>query len=417
MKKILAGTIAISSVLSNSVLATESIAPNPINIDIDETQQQVVRPLISIQPIEIAETSNVVLSYMPKPINDNILVSEMEVVSNNLGTPTKVWNITFVNNEDIEAPIGVIEEYPKSLIDTSTINTDIYDVFEADTHVYIAKVDDSRKLYFPENSIDATVLDQYKDNLINFLDPYKIDATDKIEGINSQFLVKTPNGIALLAYNTKTYDTQDLDEFTFFYSPISSTERPQQIMDIISTTVDLDEEYTLLKEGAYKIYSRTYSEHNLTSEIDIEQFNNALNVLSNENLMKDHVQLPQIEDTTQTDFTNVLIINGYFTGINYIKTDDNQILIPLRETFEHLDYEVLWNEETKSIDLVNGPIFTSLTIGEDEYYFGRQQATQLGIPPVIIEEKTYIPLEFLSEVLPYDAMKLSNGQINIITQE
>ncbi len=428
MKKFLAGTLAVSTVLGTAVFAesdikpvttSEEVTPVLINAEVTTTNANtgtaVARPLIAINPIEIAETNNIVLSYMPKAVNDSMTVTTIPVKSTDLGTPTQSWGLTFVNKEGKEAPIGTIQEYSKASVDISTIDTEMYTVFESDRYVYVAQEDMGRKMYFPESSVDATVLEQYKDNLINFLDPYQIDSTLSVYGINSKFAFKTPEGIMLNTYYTSEYNDGFMDEFTFYYNPMNRKDMPQEIMQIVSTTEELGDEYMLLVDGQYDVYAKVNKESNLTVERDINNYNAMVEILTDEELMKMHTQLPQIQ-MEKEDYSKELVIDGITIDTEYKFVQEGRVVIPLRDTFEALGYEVVWNQDTQSIDLINGAIFTSVAIGEDNYTFGRKAGVKLGLAPMLIDGTTYVPLEFVSKVLPYDVTKLENGLISIGTK-
>ncbi len=459
MKKIMAGTLALSTVLTTAVFADSpqkpvtpelikaditavpiraditpelisaeitpelinaEITPELINAEITTTtgvnQVGVARPLIGIQPVEIAETNNTVFTYIPKAVNDSMYVSQLDTVATDFGRPTNVWGLTYVNKEGKEAPIGTIEEYPKSMMENAEINTDLVDVFESEGYIYIATKDMGRRLYFPQSSVDSEVLNQYKDNLINFLDPYKIDASLSVQGINSMFAFSMPEGIIVNAYNTDTYNDEFLDSFTFYYNPMNRKDMPQEIMQIVSTTEQLSDDYMLLVEGPYSVYAKVNTESELTVEMDIQNYNDMVAILTDEDIMKNHTQLPQIEDV-RTGLDRVLMIEGVDTGIEYKTVAEGRVVVPLRETFEQLGFEVTWNAETQSVDLTKGAIFTSVAIGEDNYTFGRRAGESLGVAPMLINGTTYVPVEFLSNILPYEVSRLANGQITINVAE
>lgn len=84
-----------------------------------------------------------------------------------------------------------------------------------------------------------------------------------------------------------------------------------------------------------------------------------------------------------------------------IYNSDGRQMIPLRPISEALGYEVKWNNEERSVELTKGAQWTKVTIGEDNYNFAKM-LVKLGRAPEIKENKTYVPVEFIEEVLKLD---------------
>ena len=80
------------------------------------------------------------------------------------------------------------------------------------------------------------------------------------------------------------------------------------------------------------------------------------------------------------------------------RDEDENLMMPLREIVEELGYEVKWNQEDFSIELVKGPQWTSLKIGENRYSFAKMAAFELEAAPVLKDAKTYVPVSFVKEV-------------------
>ncbi|MBB6215204.1 hypothetical protein HNQ80_001293 [Anaerosolibacter carboniphilus] len=78
---------------------------------------------------------------------------------------------------------------------------------------------------------------------------------------------------------------------------------------------------------------------------------------------------------------------------------DGHTMIPLRWTLEALDYKVEWNDKLKKIDIQEGAKWTSISIGKDSYFFAKVAPMSLGIAPEIKEDRAYVSLTFLEEVL------------------
>lgn len=104
----------------------------------------------------------------------------------------------------------------------------------------------------------------------------------------------------------------------------------------------------------------------------------------------------------------VEVMNEFFLENQLIKEIDGVKMVPLRLVGESLGYEVSWKQETKSAELVRGAQWTQITIGEDIYNFAKM-LVKLGTAPVLVEEKTYVPMTFIEEVLKADVEVMPEG--------
>lgn len=81
-----------------------------------------------------------------------------------------------------------------------------------------------------------------------------------------------------------------------------------------------------------------------------------------------------------------------------IQQDRGTVWLPLRTVAEELGYTVKWQEDAQSALLIKGPFTATATLDSSDY--GRMKMrVKLKDSPQRIQEKTYVPLEFFSEVL------------------
>jgi len=114
----------------------------------------------------------------------------------------------------------------------------------------------------------------------------------------------------------------------------------------------------------------------------------------------------QLKDTGRA------VIEGVETVLNkpmYMK--DNTIMVPLRQIAEALGYEVKWNGENYSVEIMKGAHWFLVKIGEDDYNFAKMK-TQLGIAPELVDSTTYVPVEFL-ELMGLNVDIEYDGVLNI----
>lgn len=109
------------------------------------------------------------------------------------------------------------------------------------------------------------------------------------------------------------------------------------------------------------------------------------------------VLLPQIDRS----FT---IITGGDIAIAEGKVEDGVAMVPLRKVAEQMGFTVTWNNEERSIHLTDGKLQTTVTIGQDLYFYssaaekmiGMSKPSPLGAAPVLTNETTFVPAELFA---------------------
>lgn len=77
---------------------------------------------------------------------------------------------------------------------------------------------------------------------------------------------------------------------------------------------------------------------------------------------------------------------------------NEKILLPLRQITEQFGYNVSWKEDSKSVDLLKGPQFATLTIDSHDYGKNKMRIV-LDNTPQIINGVTYVSSDFFEKVL------------------
>lgn len=100
---------------------------------------------------------------------------------------------------------------------------------------------------------------------------------------------------------------------------------------------------------------------------------------------------------------NETLVNGVITKIDenenvapFIENDST--MVPLRFIAEGLGMVVKWEEDTESIILTGGEIEITLIIGKNSAEINGESIRILA-PPVIREDRTFVPVRFVSEAL------------------
>lgn len=76
--------------------------------------------------------------------------------------------------------------------------------------------------------------------------------------------------------------------------------------------------------------------------------------------------------------------------------ENGRTLVPLRVIFELLGAEVEWNEKTRVVTAQKQGVIIDLTIDSDKAYINGKEVT-IDVPAKIINNRTYVPVRFVSE--------------------
>lgn len=108
-------------------------------------------------------------------------------------------------------------------------------------------------------------------------------------------------------------------------------------------------------------------------------------------------------------------LNGARINLGNImyKTDDGELMVPLREIAEVLDFNIGWDQETQSAKLEKDDHTASLTIGKGEYQY-YDMIIDLGVAPELVESTTYVPVSFIQNILIAGMEVTMDGVLEII---
>lgn len=81
------------------------------------------------------------------------------------------------------------------------------------------------------------------------------------------------------------------------------------------------------------------------------------------------------------------------------KTVGDIEFLPLRAVCEALGFEVQWIEESRTIEIVNLPVYITCSPDRDGYTFARTAPMLLGAAPTLIDDLTYVPQNFIGEIV------------------
>ena len=89
---------------------------------------------------------------------------------------------------------------------------------------------------------------------------------------------------------------------------------------------------------------------------------------------------------SKAEIENPIVVNEIF-------------MVPIKPILDKLGYTVKWDGEKRSVDIFKGVHFTSLKIGENSYFKHKMAPKELSAEPIIYNNRTYVPIEFIGDIL------------------
>ena len=100
--------------------------------------------------------------------------------------------------------------------------------------------------------------------------------------------------------------------------------------------------------------------------------------------------------TDKKDYT--LTIDGEVMA-SEVYEDNGTVMLPLRAICERLGFNVQWDNETRTVVLEKLPVYVTFNVDSDGYTFARTAPMLLGKAPMIVSGRTYVPSNFIDEIL------------------
>lgn len=93
-----------------------------------------------------------------------------------------------------------------------------------------------------------------------------------------------------------------------------------------------------------------------------------------------------------------VIVNGEYIDVKVVK-DETGYKVPVRFIAEAMGLEVGWDGTLSKVTVGTEPMGVNFSIGENSYNKARMTPFTLSAAPVLIESRTYVPVDFFTEVL------------------
>jgi hypothetical protein len=114
--------------------------------------------------------------------------------------------------------------------------------------------------------------------------------------------------------------------------------------------------------------------------------------------------------TLKVDEMPIVVENQFIDAPPAFVDDQGHVMLPLRAVSEALGFEVAWDGETRIVTL-DGKI--TVPIGKDRYRDYEGEIHVLGAAPVIVADRTFVPIGFFKKVLAMNNAYVFEGQITI----
>ena len=105
------------------------------------------------------------------------------------------------------------------------------------------------------------------------------------------------------------------------------------------------------------------------------------------------------EIATKTVAAPIITVNGTEIDAPDYFMKDETLMLPLRAITEALGFEIEWQGETGTIILTRGPLYITMSAFADGYTFSKTAPMTLGTAPILTEGTTFVPENFITEIL------------------
>jgi len=132
------------------------------------------------------------------------------------------------------------------------------------------------------------------------------------------------------------------------------------------------------------------------------------------------VHLPGVLDVGDLDLDDIVLNGEVVVDGEIIEApapflnEDGVVMVPLRAMAEAIGYDVNWDPVVRGIRL---GVAINLWVGQDEYHVGRMAPISLGTAPVIVEDRTFVPMTFFRDVIAGFDIYVFEGQVVLIDSE
>lgn len=295
-----------------------------------------------------------------------------------------------------EEDILLISANPAASEDVAAEDVAVYDkaIFEG-----TAKITEEKELYILDAEENETVINTDENTVFTNAEGLKISFEDIKDGDKVKAI-------------TSSAMTMSLPPQVYGYVVMVGEELPI-FAEVEKIEKDEDENTVIYsKDGTYKVVVGAETElapfatRNIVSIADIKEDSRLL-VFSNIMTMSLPAVVPAEKIVILPDFVvadeteaepEKIVLNGEDLA-GEIKNVDGAILLPVRAICEKAGLDVAWDDTLKAVSVGTVPMGVTFNIGKNEYTKARMMPQTLSQAPAIIDELTYVPVDFFTDIL------------------
>lgn len=278
-----------------------------------------------------------------------------------------------------------------------------------------AKITEEKELYIIDAEENETVINIDENTIFTTADGNKIALDEIADG----------DTLRVVASHAMT---MSLPPQTYGYVVIKAVEDVEMPIYVEVESIEKDENDNTVfysKDGMYKVVYGEETEiapfatRNIVNVVDIKEGSRIL-VYSNLMTMSIPALVPaqkivilpelQVEEKEEVEPTKI-ILNGEELDAE-IQNIDGAYLLPVRKVCEKAGLEVKWDDTLKAVSVGTIPMGVTFNIGENSYTKARMMPMTLSASPVIVEDSTYVPVDFFTEILGAD-IENKDGALNL----
>lgn len=114
--------------------------------------------------------------------------------------------------------------------------------------------------------------------------------------------------------------------------------------------------------------------------------------------------------------TNALSINGQTVEDAQVIQVEGKIFVPVRALCEGLGMDVQWDNDAEMVTIVKLPVYVTFSPEADGYTFARTAPMLLGSAPFLKNDRTYVPVNFVDEILKQKFEISEQGDVNVTAE-
>lgn len=349
-----------------------------------------------ISTVAFAGGSDVKLISQSPNDKEAITIEAEDMIEEEFNYVSHKGKITEVNNEDGSLSIVVDEKDTLDSNEASTMSSIKFNISK-DTVILSDKTKDSIE---GDKLVEGAVVE------VSFGKNNKMTKSlPPITNADVIVLREATGDDALMGVKVEKFDDDNISADNFLKFNISKD------------TVIVDQKGNKVKESDIKDKDLIVFYGPVTT-MSIPAQSNAVKIIAL--LEEKAVEVPETPETPETPEVNTeikvldkIIYNGKEIKLkNKLSKSGDVFMMPIREIGELLEYKVSWKGASKQVELTKGANYLTATANEDMYSKAKM-IVKLGKASNLKNGTTYVPVNFITEVMQLEMEVTKDGVISI----